>query len=186
MGEGIYTNGKSKILFLIKFYIVFLILFFILNHFSKYLVGIVAYLSYLFIKVIFPSATLSGNLIYLPNNVIEVAEECTGSFLVAGFLSLITVFSKNIKEFMIGLFFVLLAFFVNIFRIVLICYLVNMHPNNPWLYHEIVSYTVILTLVPILVIAYLELLAKLRGDNAVYKGQYSKDKSRCIKKEIGR
>lgn len=172
MVGGIFTNGKSKkwaILFLIKFYIVFLVVFLILNYLGKYLIGIVTYLSYIFVKIIIPSARLSNNLIYLPNNTIEVVEECTGSFLIAGFLALIVVYSKNIKEFLIGLFFVVLAFFANILRIVLISYLVNIHPNESLLYHEIVGYGVILTLVPILVITYLKIIEKIRGENAIYK-----------------
>ncbi|XRO77780.1 archaeosortase family protein ArtE [Methanocaldococcus sp. 10A] len=168
MEEDTYTNGKltkkEKILFLIKFYIIFLVVFFILDYFGKYLVGIVTYLSYTFTKIIIPNARLMNNFIYLPNNTVEVVEECTGSFLIAGFLALIIVYSKNIKEFLIGLFFVLLAFFVNIFRIVLVCYLVNMHPKNPWLYHEIAGYGVILTFVPILIVGYLKIIERFRGE----------------------
>ena len=165
MVEDISTNGKSKkekILFLIKFYIIFLVVFFILDYFGKYLIGIDTYLSYVFTKIIIPNARLVNNFIYLPNNAVEVVEGCTGSFLIAGFLALIIVYSKNIKEFLIGLFFVLLTFFVNIFRIVLVCYLVNMHPENPWLYHEIAGYGVILTLVPILVVGYLKIIERYR------------------------
>ncbi|WP_244409431.1 archaeosortase family protein ArtE [Methanocaldococcus jannaschii] len=166
MVEDTFTNGKlskkEKILFLIKFYIIFLVVFFILSYFGKYLIGIVTYLSYIFTKIIISDARLADNFIYLPNNTVEVVEECTGSFLIAGLLALIIVYSKNIKEFIIGIFFVLLAFFVNIFRIVLICYLVNMHPESSYLYHEIAGYGVILTLVPVLVIGYLKIIEKYR------------------------
>lgn len=54
MVEDTFTNGKlskkEKILFLIKFYIIFLVVFFILSYFGKYLIGIVTYLSYIFTK----------------------------------------------------------------------------------------------------------------------------------------
>jgi archaeosortase family protein ArtE len=167
-GESDKTENKQeirgKILFLIEFYAVFLIIYFVLMHFEEYLVGIVAYISYIFTKLIIPDAILVDNLIFLPNNTVEIVKECTGRFLLSGFLALVIVYSRDIKEYIIGLFFVVLAFFTNILRIVLVCYLVNEHPQDPWTYHELAGYGVILTLVPILVALYLNVIDKLRGE----------------------
>ncbi|CAB3288144.1 putative archaeosortase E [Methanocaldococcus lauensis] len=181
MVVAIFTSGKNKketIVFLIKFYILFFFLFFILNYFGEYIVEVVAYLSYIFVKLIIPNAKIINNIIYLPNAEVEVIKECTGSFITSGILSLIILYSKNIKEFIIGLFFLLLAFFVNIFRIVLVCYYVNLYPKNPIFYHDIVGYIIILSLIPILVLGYLKVIDIIReGKNAVYKGKYIKNKS---------
>jgi len=163
-GESDKKRIKGKILFLIEFYAVFLIIYIILVHFEEHLIGAVAYLSYIFTKMIIPEAVLVGDFIFLPNNTVEIVKECTGRFLISGFLSLVIVYSRNIKEYLIGLIFVVLAFFVNILRIVLICYLVNEHPQDPWTYHELASYGIILTLVPILVALYLKIIDKIRGE----------------------
>ncbi len=161
---AISISGKSKIIvFLIKFYILFFFLFFILNYFGEYIVEIVAYLSYIFVKLIIPNAKIINNIIYLPNANVEIIKECTGSFITSGILFLIILYSKNSKEFIIGLFFLLLAFFVNIFRIVLVCYFVNLHPKNPIFYHDIVGYIIILSLIPILVLGYLKVIDIIRG-----------------------
>ncbi len=178
---AIFTSGKNKketIVFLIKFYSLFFFLFFILNYFGEYIVEVVTYHSYIFVKLIIPNAKIINNIIYLPNANIEIIKECTGSFITSGILSLIILYSKNIKEFIIGLFFLLLAFFVNIFRIVLVCYFVNLHPKNPIFYHDIIGYLVLLTFVPILILGYLKVIDIIReGKNAVYKGKYLKNKS---------
>jgi len=54
MVEDTFTNGKlskkEKILFLIKFYIIFLVVFFILSYFGKYLIGIVFCIVSIFCK----------------------------------------------------------------------------------------------------------------------------------------
>ncbi len=150
-------NSPKKIKIILKFYLIFILSYVILTQFEAYLVKPVSYLTYLFVNF-FVKAKLINNTIYLNNITVEIIKPCTGTFLLAAFLSLTLTLSKNLKDFLFGLFLTFLSFFVNILRIALFCILANIYPNNYKMIHEAIGYLVLISLSLILVYLYLSSL----------------------------
>ncbi|WP_394296184.1 archaeosortase family protein ArtE [Methanocaldococcus villosus] len=92
----------------------------------------------------------------LPNVNIEIVKECTGYFLTSGFLALTFALSKRIRDFIIGIFITILAYLVNILRILLISYFLNLGYRTIW--HDILGYIIIIIFAPLLSYLYLRLI----------------------------
>ncbi|WP_423792073.1 archaeosortase family protein ArtE [Methanocaldococcus indicus] len=153
MKKDIYIIGK-----IVKFYIIFFLIFLVLNYFSKYLVDIVSLLVFHILNLLY-SAKLINSTIILPNCSITIVKECSGAFLYAVFLSLL-VYAKNIKHILIGLFLLILSFWINILRIVLIG--IFLEYRFPKYIHDVVGYLLIVLSVPTLSFLYLKAVGEIK------------------------
>ncbi|ADG13062.1 Exosortase EpsH-related protein [Methanocaldococcus infernus ME] len=145
---------KSKIL--VKFYFYYLVIYLILMNLEPLLIYPTAYLTYSISKL-FLDVQLLGNIIIYGNNRIEIIEPCTGTFLIALFLSLSFLYSKSFKSFLFSLIFAFLAYLINILRLVLSILLSNKYGNFE-VWHDLVGYSVISIFSFLLALIYIKIL----------------------------
>uniref|UniRef100_A9AAI1 Archaeosortase family protein ArtE n=1 Tax=Methanococcus maripaludis (strain C6 / ATCC BAA-1332) TaxID=444158 RepID=A9AAI1_METM6 len=139
MVDGKTMNKKTKdlILEIIKFFIYSFMIYLFLYHFEAYLTNLVAYQSYLLLMP-FTDAYLVQNTIFLPNISLLVLEPCTGVTSISIILGFVLLIEKKLKYYIFGsCFCVLLIYFGNIVRIVIIGILANYFGNGNYIHNAI-------------------------------------------------